>query len=644
MAYSNGQIEDLRDRADIVSLVSRRVTLRKSGKDFAGLCPFHGEKTPSFYVVPNKHLWHCFGCGETGDVFKFFMKLDGMPFVDALQLVARESGVILADEQHDPEEARRRAHQDELAALVERAVKFYEQKLWHPGGQLARDHLVQRGVKEETARRFQLGFGGAGRNELRRALEKASAPVDLAIEAGLLGAGERGAYDRFSTRLIVPIRVPRPPNGRAVTLGGRALDGLTPGREGKKPAKYLNGPESPLYQKGSVLFGLDLARDHIRRADKAVVVEGYFDVIGLHQAGLPLAVASCGTSLTAGHLDLLVRTGAREIVFLFDGDEAGGHAAERAAELCAKALVPAKVATLPQGVDPDEFARARGQEGLLALLERARPAIEFLIEQALSALGPAATVEERVRAVEAVRPVVLAAPEGLSRELYVAQIAERLQVTREVLHGVLEKGGSERRPPRSERASDAEVAFGPLATPPKAGRSSPGKVRPNRLLEAERRTAERTYPSEEFIAVALLRFPRALGAEVAREGILGDFGHPELRALGEAVIAAQAQEVELSAEALLAGVEDEKLRGRLRHMLAEDDATLDQAAGQLTRVLDKLRLKIRENRTDEMLGKAGRGELPQGDAALRAFEEDQQQRLEESRAVHRRIRERDRGA
>lgn len=651
MAFSDIQLEDLRSRADLVSLLGRRVTLRKTGKDYVGLCPFHGEKSPSFYVVPGKQLWHCFGCGETGDVFKFYMKLDGMPFVDAVALVARESGVILLDEKLDPEEARRRAHLDELAALLERAVKFYEQKLWHDGGKAAREHLGKRGVKEESVRRFQLGFGGLGMDELSRALEKAGASAALAVEAGLLVESTWGGrpIDRFHGRLIVPIRVPRPPNGRAVALGGRFLEGVTPSRPDKKVAKYINSPETPLYHKGSVLFGLDVARDSIRKTERAVIVEGYFDVIGVHQAGLPLAVATCGTSLTAGHLELLLRTGAKELVFLFDGDEAGMRAAQRAAELCAKAQVPAKVATLPQGLDPDEFARQRGLEGLQALLDRGRPAIEHLIEHALSEAGPNASVEERVRAVQAVRPVVLAAPDGLSRELYVAQIAERLKVSVGAVQGVLyaeadpeapaprrrEEPRDRAREPEGDGAQEAAATEAPLAS----RASSEPRAGPRAAPPAKMPPPPPTSNAEVGIAIALLKFP-ALAPVVAQQGVLADFAGLELRALGEAVLAAQAEGVEVAAATHLSAVLDPRLRAMLEQQLAQEDASLDEASQRLVRVLDKLHHEVRKKKA--LAAQMASRVLPADAQARRQFEAEQNRLLDESRTLHLRMRERDR--
>lgn len=680
MRFSDAQLDDLRERADLLDLVGKRLTLQRTGKDYRGLCPFHGERTPSFYVVPNKRIYHCFGCGETGDVYKFFMKLDGLPFVEAVELVARESGVILVEEKEDPEAAKRRAHLDALAALLERATKFYEQKLWHENGRAAREHLAERGVQEEWIRRFRLGFGGHGRDELARALEKAGADQALAIEAGLCIASTRGGlpFDRFNARLLVPIRIPRPPDGRVVAIGGRHLPGIGPPPPAdRKPAKYINSPETPLYQKGSVLFGLDLARDTIRKEERVIVVEGYFDVIGLHQAGFPLAVASCGTSLTGGHLELLTRTGAKQIVFLFDGDAAGIKAAHRAAELCAKAQVPATVATLPDGLDPDDFARRRGADELRALLDRAKPAIELLIDHALGEPGPRATVEERVRAVHAVRGVVLSAPDGLSRELYIGQIAERLGVPVEAVRAALVDPAARRerpeggpdgarpagrrdgpRPATREEVPDFlgnSVFDGPSGRPGSSADPSPGRGSAGRAEEGARSggsggvsarsaseavAARRTFAAEEVVTLALLKHP-VLAPTVAQEGVLGDFAHAGLRALAERVIARQADGLEVDAAALLETVAEPALREELRAKLAAD-TTLEAQAEHLGRVLDKFRLEIRRKRAREAIAEHDRGDAPADDAARRTFLEEQNRLLEETRAVHLRRLERDR--
>lgn len=657
MAFSDFQLEELKDRADLVQLIGERVELRKAGKDFVGLCPLHGERTPSFYVVPNKRIYHCFGCGETGDVFKFFMKLDGMGFVDAVKFVAHRAGMSLEEERVDPEEIARRKRQEELAALVERAVKFYEHKLFQDSGKAARDHLAERGISHESIRRFRLGFGGLAMDDLSKALEKAEVPVPLAVEAGLVIESRRGGrpFDRFHGRLIVPIRVPRPPDGRSVALGGRYLAGVTPERHDRKQAKYINSPESPLYEKGKVLYGLDQARDAIRKNERAVIVEGYFDVIGVHQAGLPLAVATCGTSLTPGHLDLLMRSGAKEVVFLFDGDAAGMRAAGRAAELCAKTQVPARVATLPGGLDPDDYARQNGVDALRTLLDGARPAVEILIERALDEAGPDPTVEDRVRAVQAVKPIVLASPEGLARDLYVGQIAERLKVSEAAVLTALEGRSpaprrvdregprhpvGPRRMPGLQRASAPADPYEVIEERPPVSVRGPRpaeRPRPNPTQGIESVFARRTFDAEAGIVVVLLRHP-ALAPTVAQSGALAGFLHPVLKALGQQVVDAFAAQSAVDVRALLASVEEVSLRRKLVQRLDDDGVTLDDDARHLSALLDKLGQEARRMKARLALEK--QRALPQSEEARQSFELELQRDLEESRRIHLRIRER----
>lgn len=483
MAISDSQIEDLKERSDIVALIGQRVKLRKSGKDYQGLCPLHGERTPSFYVVPDKRIFHCFGCGQTGDVFRFFMETEGMNFVEALRFVARESGIILSEEEESPELIRQRQHEEALAALMERAVRYYEKKLWSPSGRGAQQFLQQRGISEKTARQFRLGFGGHASDDLSRALVSAGLPAAHAIEAGLCIEGRRGLFDRFSERLIIPISLPRPPHGRPVALGGRLLKSPPPGRGGVQSAKYINSPETPLYHKGQVLYALDLARTEIRKQERAVVVEGYFDVIALHQAGLASAVATCGTSLSAEHLDLLTRMAAKEVIFLFDGDSAGLRAATRAAELCAQNQVPARVVTLPDKLDPDDFVRQRGLVALEALLDQAKPAIDMLIDHALDSLGTSPSMEQQAQAVRSVRSVVLHAPEGLSRELYVSHIAERLKISESVVRTVILEPG-------------ADSTTAPVSRPPTDPRRSPSSQGPRSPNHPEASFAPANRPRE----------------------------------------------------------------------------------------------------------------------------------------------------
>src|SRR5437016_543740 len=392
-SISDEKLQELRDRVDLVAVVQRRVPLKTSGHDWKGLCPFHGEKTSSFYVVPDKKMFHCFGCGVSGDAVKFGMQMEGRSLRESVEQLANEAGVDLTPP--DAEEARRSARRASLGEVNEKACTFYERILWeHPKGEIAREHLRQRGITEDTARAWRLGYAPNLWDSLIKSHALKGVDLRLVEEAGLGVPRKKGEalYDRFRGRLTIPIRE----SGRIVGFGGRLL-------EGQSEAKYLNSPDTALYQKGHTLFALDRAREAIRREGVALFVEGYFDAIGLHQAGVQSAVATCGTALTEKHLEIVQRAGARELIFVFDGDAAGVRAAQRASEIAAAASVPARVLVPPGGEDPDETVLRVGLKGFRELIASAQPALEFLLDRALeTAGGPQAAIEERVRVVDAV--------------------------------------------------------------------------------------------------------------------------------------------------------------------------------------------------------------------------------------------------
>src|SRR6266446_7637413 len=417
-SISDEKLQELRDRVDLVAVVQRRVPLKKSGHDWKGLCPFHGEKTSSFYVVPDKKMFHCFGCGVSGDAIKFVMQTEGRSFREAVEQLANEAGVDLTPP--DPEEARRSARRAALGEVNEKACTFYERVLWeHPKGEVAREHLRQRGVTEDTARAWRLGYAPNLWDSLIKSHALKGVDLRLVEEAGLGVPRKKGEglYDRFRGRLTIPIRE----SGRIVGFGGRLL-------EGQSEAKYLNSPDTALYQKGLTLFGFDRARDAIRGHFFALIVEGYFDVIGLHQGGLTTTVATCGTALTSKHLELVVRAGAKRVVFIFDPDAGGIRGAQRASEVAAAAGIPASVLVPSDGEDPDELLARVARAGFNELLRCAQPSLEFLLDRALATVAVGAAVEERAKAVHAVAGLVKAAPDQLARDLYIEKISRRLEI------------------------------------------------------------------------------------------------------------------------------------------------------------------------------------------------------------------------
>ena len=542
-SISDEKLQELRDRVDLVAVVQRRVPLKKSGRDWKGLCPFHGEKTSSFYVVPDKKMFHCFGCGVSGDAIKFVMQMEGRSFREAVEQLAGEAGVDLTPP--DPEEARRSARRASLGEVNEKASTFYERVLWeHPKGEVAREHLRKRGITEDTAKAWRLGYAPNLWDSLMKSHALKGVDPALIEEAGLGVPRKKGPglYDRFRGRLLIPIRE----SGRIVAFGGRLL-------EGQSEAKYLNSPDTPLYQKGQSLFALDRAREAIRREEVAVFVEGYFDAIGLHQAGVLTAIATCGTALTEKHLELVKKAGAKELVFVFDGDAAGMRAAQRASEIAAAQAVSARVLVPPGGEDPDETVLRVGIQGFRDLLAAAQPSLEFLLDRALGRLPKGAPVESRVRAVDAVRGIVQAAPSSLARDLYVEKVAEMVGA-----------------PPDAIRRALAGKA--PLP---------PTKAAPARAAESAKPLPLSVLKAELVILAALVRNP-TLAPELAHSGGVGDFVHPALREAADAVCSGH------DAQTAIRAVEPDSLRQRVLDALAEMEQAGDHTdAKRLSSLLKK---------------------------------------------------------
>jgi DNA primase len=355
MAFPPGFLDELRSRVSLADLVGKRVRLTRKGREHGGLCPFHNEKTPSFYVVEDKGFFHCFGCGAHGDAIGFVMRSENLDFIEAIERLAGVAGIAVP--QQTPQEREKAQRQKTLLEALAAAAKFYEDQLWSPAGARGREYLASRGLDEETMRRFRLGWAGDDRAALRRALTP-EFPQQLLVDAGLLHISDRGGepYDFFRERVIFPIGDRA---GRVIAFGGRALGDAQP--------KYLNSPEHPLFEKGRVLYGLSAARVNSAREAEAggagaIVTEGYMDVIALHRAGFSTAVAPLGTALTEAHLAELWRL-APEPVLCFDGDAAGQRAALRALHRALPLLKPGyslRFVTLPAGEDPDSLIRNSG--------------------------------------------------------------------------------------------------------------------------------------------------------------------------------------------------------------------------------------------------------------------------------------------
>lgn len=461
-------IEEIKRRIDAVALMGRHMELKKSGRTWKGCCPFHGERTPSFHVYPEDKHYKCYGCGEHGDVFTFLQKVQGKEFPEVVRALAAEVGVEIPETPEDSAEARaRRKERNEALLACDAAARYFAARLWSRYGEAGQRYLLERGVGEEAARLFRLGLAAPGWNDLARRLGEKGLSRESVDRAGLLVRKEGRAYDRFRGRLVFPIAGL---DGQVIGFGARAM-----GEE--KGAKYINTPETVLYKKSRALYGVDRAREAIRKTRSAVLVEGYFDVIALHQAGVRNAVAVCGTALTGEHMELLRRCDCREVVILFDGDPAGLAAPARAEEAL-MALLPSgmagKVATLPaeEGkADPDDFVRAKGGAAVEALLAAAKSLTDFLIERAVERFAggkPAeASVEQKLAAVRDLEPFVRLT-EGLARSVFEEAVARRLGLKVEALQAEIERGSEQRTGSRS--ASGSGPGLGSRSSP----RSRPG--------------------------------------------------------------------------------------------------------------------------------------------------------------------------
>ena len=421
MRFPPSFLDDIRSRVSISSVVGRKVAWDRrktnAGKgDFWACCPFHGEKTPSFHVEDRKGRYHCFGCKASGDIFTFLVEKEGMKFPEAVERLASEAGLPMP--QFSEADVRREEQRASLYDIMEFAAAFFETELQSARGAKARGYLADRQLSQAIQKEFRLGYGPDDRSALRSYLASKNITVEQMAEAGLVISGPDipVAYDRFRDRLMFPIRDPR---GKVVAFGGRALSA-------DAPAKYLNSPETPLFHKGNILYNLDKARGPAHETGAVIAVEGYIDVIAMHRAGMPHAVAPLGTALTEDQLGLLWRV-APEPVLCFDGDSAGLKAAHRALDLALPLLKPGhslKFALLPEGQDPDDLLKSEGPEAVKSVVNGALPLSDMLWQRALSS-NDRATPERKAQFEREVRELVYRIGDETVRKHYLADIIER---------------------------------------------------------------------------------------------------------------------------------------------------------------------------------------------------------------------------
>ena len=425
-------IDELLARVDIVDVIERRVPLKKAGREWTACCPFHNERTPSFYVSPAKQFFHCFGCGVSGSAIKFLMDFDRLEFPDAVEELAQTVGLTVPRE--GGREGAPREDKTDLYALLDAAAGWYQGEL--PRSAQAQAYCTSRGLDAEIIQRFRLGWAPAGFDGVIKALGNTPRRMELLSEAGMVASSERGSkYDRFRERLMFPILDRR---GRVIAFGGRIIASASPlpadsAQDNAAPAappatgpKYLNSPETPLFHKGRELFALWQVKQANASLARIVVVEGYMDVIALHQAGLPIAVATLGTATTPEHTELLFRA-APDVVFCFDGDRAGRAAAWKALESALPRLRDGRQAYflfLPDGEDPDSLVRKEGKDGFEKRIKDAMPLSDYFYNE-LSHDVEMGSLDGRARLAERARPLLAKLPDGAFRDLMAQELEKR---------------------------------------------------------------------------------------------------------------------------------------------------------------------------------------------------------------------------
>ena len=525
MRFDDNKIEEIKSRVDIVELVSEYLTLKKAGRNFIGLCPFHQEKTPSFTVNRDKQIFYCFGCGEGGNIITFLMKITDKTFPEAIKVLAEKAGVVLPPMLSGKEGRQRDSLKESIINLNLRAAQNFSRNLSSPIGKAAREYLQTRNIAEETIKQFRLGFVPDTWRSLADDFESSNLSLKLAEQAGLVIAGREGSYyDRFRGRLMFPIE-----NifGEIVAFGGRILE--------KGEPKYLNSPESPVYIKGKNLYGLNKAKEEIRKKGFALIVEGYFDLISLWNAGIGNVVATLGTALTREHLELLRRY-TLEVVALFDPDEAGRKALDRSLELFLSMRMRARALILPEGCDPDDYIKKYGKDRLDELIALAPSISDYYID---NVLGGGKTFEDKRDMIKTAMEFINKIDDEIEKNLFIRRIAEKSGINQELLKKEIHK---------------KDVQFKP-------GSGS-----------SKRTNNPHIDPVEVHLIRLLLESPQRT-ADVEKEKVLDFFLHPELKNLGEKIVEAYKLLGFVDINVILSSDADRSLREKIYKLSIDEPPT-----------------------------------------------------------------------
>ena len=533
---SDDLIAEVRDKADIVQVISEYLPLKKSGRNYLALCPFHTEKTPSFTVSSVKQVFHCFGCGIGGDVFGFIMKAEGVSFPQAVRLLAKKFGVPLPQRKVSPSMKRKIDKREQLVRVNQLAMAYYRDVLFDGEGRGAREYLKKRGIGKEVIEDHRLGYAPDSWNGLVNYLLRKKVPPNLPEELGLIVPKKTGGwYDHFRGRIIFPIF---DLTGKVVAFGGRTL--------GENPPKYLNSPESELYRKGEILYGLHVAKRFIREKGMALIVEGYLDLLTLHQNGFKHAVATLGTAMTESHVRLLGRF-TNHFVTIFDPDESGTAATIRALDLFLGEGISCRVVQLPEGHDPDTFLQAGNKDEFQEMLAHAIPIVDFFIDKVASRCD-LTSGDEKARAADEIFPILERIQNRIVRESHVKKLSERLGLEEAVLLDAM----------RSIHRGEG-----------------------GRKTDFKHVISKRTYPrAEETILLIMLHFNHVI-PKIAQDGVLEDFENQKLKIIGKMISEKHIEKGMLVLSDLLSDIEDEELKSKISE-LALLDETLEEPSLERT--------------------------------------------------------------
>lgn len=569
MLIPEEKISEILNTSDIVDVVSEAVILKKSGRNFFGLCPFHAEKTPSFSVNPDKQIFHCFGCSAGGNALSFIMKYHGISFPEAVRMLARKYNIVVETRQMDPEKRREIELKESLFRLNKKIMGLYGDLFDKaPQGQGARAYLQGRGMTRETIDQFRLGFAPDAWDTVVSFFRKEKTAKRAGVNSGLILPRKQGGgfYDRFRNRLMFPIF---DVNMQVAGFGGRVMDDSMP--------KYMNSPETPVYSKSRILYGLHAAKQECRRQGRVFIVEGYFDFLSLYQHGIKNTVASLGTALTREHVRIL-KGYAGKMILVFDSDDAGINAAKRSIQIFVREGIDTRILVLPGKNDPDSYVMAHGKDAFLNLAESAKSVMQFLLQLALDTHGT--SVEGRIKVLNDMKQYLAMIQDTALRSLYVRELAETLNIDE---RAVLEK------------VRDAYVR----ETHKSAPLIPPGGAveKPDESLASD--------PREKQVLAMMLHHPELI-PEIVERDVVNAFYSKHLQALAQVIISTP-REGENFITAVSARVADDRDQELIASMAMEDFCGTEDIGGTARILMDRI-IKIKKKTDKQLLSKIIRAE------------------------------------